>query len=282
LNRVDLHLHSTASDGRLSPAELVARAAALGLTYIALTDHDTVAGLPEAIEAARAFPGLTLLPGVELSTDTAAGETHVLGYFIDTNDAAFLAALSRFRDSREHRGERMVAKLNAMGVAITWARVQEIAGEAAVGRPHIALAMLEKGCIQKFEDAFHGYVEQGGPAYAEREKLTPAEAVRLITAAGGLPVLAHPVTTGDPEGTVKTLKPAGLVGLEAYYHENAPGNTKAMLDLAARYRLAVTGGSDFHGEGTAGGALGGTEVPVAAARRLISLHQGSNRPRGDV
>ncbi len=279
---MDLHLHSTASDGSLRPAELVAKAASLGLGYIALTDHDTVAGLPEAIEAARQYPELTLLPGVELSTDTDTGETHVLGYFIDTRDAAFLAALERFRDSREGRGERMVARLNALGVNITWERVKEIAGEAAVGRPHIALAMLEKGYIEKFEDAFHGYIEQGGPAYAEREKLTPVEAVRLIAAAGGLPVLAHPVTTGDPEGTVKALVPAGLVGLEVYYHENTPEDTEAMLALAARHGLIATGGSDFHGEATAGGALGGTEVPVAAAERLISLHDSSNRPRRSV
>ncbi len=282
MNRVDLHLHSTASDGRLSPADLVARAASLGLTHIALTDHDTVAGLPEAIAAARNRPGLTLLPGVELSTDTATGETHVLGYFIDTDDAAFLAALERFRDSRENRGERMVAKLNAMGIDIAWERVKEIAGEAAVGRPHIALAMLEKGYIARFEDAFHGYLEQGGPAYAEREKMTPAEAVRLIIAAGGLAVLAHPVTTGDPEGTVRALAPAGLVGLEAYYHENTPEDTEAMLALAERYGLLATGGSDFHGEDTAGGALGGTAVPVTAAERLIALHAATKRSRRSV
>ena len=119
-------------------------------------------------------------------------------------------------------------------------------------------------------------------AYAEREKLTPVEAVRLIVSAGGLPVLAHPVTTGDPEGTVKALVPAGLVGLEAYYHENAPADTAAMLALADRYGLVVTGGSDFHGEATAGGALGGAEVPVAAAERLISLHEGTATPRRSV
>jgi predicted metal-dependent phosphoesterase TrpH len=282
LNRADLHLHSTASDGSLAPADLVARAAALGLSYIALTDHDTVAGLPEAAEAARKYPGLTLLPGVELSTDTETGETHVLGYYIDTADAAFLAALERFRDSREQRGERMVEKLNEMGVAVTRERVKELAGEAAVGRPHIALAMLEKGYIEKFEDAFDGYLEKGGPAYVEREKMTPAEAVRLITAAGGIPVLAHPVTTGDPEGTVEALKPAGLAGLEAYYHENTPEDTKALLALAKRYGLIVTGGSDFHGEDTAGGALGGTHVPVAAARRLAALGGGTISRRRSV
>jgi len=280
LSLVDLHLHSTASDGLLSPADLVARTAALGLTYVALTDHDTVAGLPEAGKAASKFPNLTFLPGVELSTDTDTGETHVLGYFIDTTDAAFLAALERFRDSRLNRGRVMVDKLNAMGVNITWERVKEIAGEAAVGRPHIAMAMLEKQYIEKFEDAFHGIIEHGGPAYAEREKMTPAEAVGLILSARGLPVLAHPVTTGDPEGTVRTLKAAGLVGMEAYYHENRPEETEAMLALAEQYGLLVTGGSDFHGEGIAGGALGGTEVPVEAAERLISLAGASTRTAG--
>ena len=280
MSLVDLHLHSTASDGLLSPADLVARAAALGLSHIALTDHDTVAGLPEAAAAAARFPNLTLLPGVELSTDTDTGETHVLGYFIDTADAAFLAALERFRDSRLNRGRIMVDKLNGMGIDITWERVKEIAGEAAVGRPHIAMAMLEKRYIEKFEDAFHGFIEHGGPAYAEREKMTPAEAVGLILSARGLPVLAHPVTTGDPEGTVRTLKQAGLVGMEAYYHENRPEETEAMLALAERYELIVTGGSDFHGEGIAGGALGGTEVPVEAAERLIARAGGSTETAG--
>lgn len=274
MSGVDLHVHSTASDGLLNPAEIISRAAEIGLAVIALTDHDTVDGVAAAREAARAFPGLTVIPGVEISTDTSGGETHVLGYYIDIDNLDLLSSLERFRDSRRNRAVRMVEKLNNMGIAIAWERVREIAGDSSIGRPHIARAMLEKGYIEKFEDAFDGYLEHGGPAYAEREKMTPEDAVALILRAGGIPVLAHPFTTGDPDGMAASLKKAGLVGLEAYYHENTPENTENMLALAEKHGLIVTGGSDFHGDDLSGGSLGGTEVPREAAQRLIDLGSG--------
>ncbi|MCJ7604607.1 MAG: PHP domain-containing protein [Dehalococcoidales bacterium] len=274
MSGVDLHVHSTVSDGLLSPAELISRAAEIGLSVIALTDHDSVDGVAAAREAARAFPGLTVIPGVEISTDTTGGETHVLGYYIDPDNPELLVSLERFRDSRKNRAQRMVEKLNGMGVDIEWERVREIAGDSSIGRPHIARAMLEKGYIDKFEDAFNGYIEYGGPAYAEREKMTPEDAVALIIRAGGIPVLAHPFTTGDPEGMAASLKKAGLAGLEAYYHENTPEDTENMLALAEKHGLIVTGGSDFHGDDLSGGSLGGTDVPPAAAQRLIDLGTG--------
>ena len=274
MNLVDLHVHSTASDGLYKPQVLIERAAVIGLKYFALTDHDTIDGIAAARQAAIGFPDLTFIPGVELSTDTEKGETHVLGYFIDENDAAFLAELEKFRDSRDIRARRMVEKLAELGVLLDWNRVQEIAGEGtSIGRPHIARAMVEKGYIEKFEDAFQNYIESGGPAYVERTKMTPEEAVALILRSAGVPVLAHPFTTGEPEAMIQRLAKAGLAGMEAYYHENTPEQTEEMLGIAGRYGLLVTGGSDFHGENMSGGDLGSVEIPVEVAEDLISYHR---------
>jgi len=269
---VDLHLHSTASDGKFTPEEVVAKAAALGLRYIALTDHDSVDGIGSAVKAAKAFPRLTFIPGVEVSTDVPEGEIHILGYFVDYHSKELADTLKRFRNSREIRARRMVDKLRKLGIAIDWPRVREIAGEGAIGRPHIAQAMLEKGYIGNFKEAFEKYIGRDGPAYVEREKMTPAEAVELVLRSGGLPVLAHPFTVKDPERWVAILKRAGMVGIEAYYKDNTPENTAATLEMADRFGLIVTGGTDFHGIENAGEVMiGGVDVPVAAARRLIAM-----------
>lgn len=269
---VDLHLHSTASDGKHKPASLISKAAELGLKVISLTDHDSIEGIEPAIEAAKAYPGLTFIPGVEISTDLPDGEAHILGYFIDYKSPVFKKELEKFRDSRLGRGRRMVEKLNKLGIKIDWARVQEIAGDGAIGRPHIAQAMQEKGYIQTFEEAFDKYIGHGGPAYVEREKMTPEEAVALILRAKGIPVLAHPFTVKNPEAIVKSLKAAGLMGIEAYYKDNTAAATQGTLKLAKKYGLIATGGTDYHGIGNSGEVMmGGTEVPLAAAERLIEL-----------
>ena len=271
MSLVDLHVHSTASDGKLIPEAIVRKAAELGLRVISLTDHDSIAGIVPALKAVKAFPGLTFIPGVEISTDLADGEAHILGYFIDYTDPALEKSLEKFRDSRFGRGRGMVEKLAALGIDIDWSRVQEIAGDGAIGRPHIARAMLEKGYITTFEEAFDKYIGHGGPAYVEREKMTPEEAVALIVRSKGLPVLAHPFTVKDPEAMVRQLKPAGLVGIEAYYKDNTAAETKATLNLAKKYGLIATGGTDYHGIGDSREImLGGVEVPMAAAQRLIA------------
>ncbi|MCH8864708.1 MAG: rod shape-determining protein [Chloroflexi bacterium] len=177
--RVDLHLHTTASDGKYRPAEVVRRAAGLGLSVIAIADHDSVDGIAPALAAAKSFPGLTVIPCLEVSTDVPRGEVHILGYFIDYTSAELNAALAHFRDSREGRAKGMIDKLSGMGINIEWRRVKEIAGEGSVGRPHIAQAMLEKGYITSFKEAFDKYIAREGPAYVEREKMMPAEAVKL-------------------------------------------------------------------------------------------------------
>ncbi len=272
MSQVDLHIHSNASDGKFSPPALVKMAAELGLKYIALTDHDTVSGIPSALEAARSLPQLTFIPGVEISTDVPEGEVHILGYYVDYTSPELGESLEKFRNSRQSRAQGMIAKLGQLGIDISWARVQELAGDGSIGRPHIARAMLEKGYITRFEEAFDKYIGHGGPAYVERYKMTPEEAVQLILQANGLPVLAHPFTVHEPEKLVKELKPAGLVGLEAYYKDASRKDTDAMLLLAEQYNLIATGGSDFHGiDENTEVKPGGVDIPLQVAESLVAL-----------
>jgi predicted metal-dependent phosphoesterase TrpH len=272
VSRVDLHIHSSASDGRLSPEEVVRESVRRGLAVIALTDHDTTSGLAPALAAAEASPGLRVIPGVELSTDAAQGEVHILGYFIDYDDGELLARLERMRNSRRERAQAMIARLRDLGVNIEWSRVQEIAGKGSVGRPHLAQAMLEGGYIGSLREAFTSYIGRGGSAYVERRKLTPLAAVELVLRVKGLPVLAHPLTVSDPEAMVIELKAAGLVGIEAYYRDYSADDVKRLLGLAERYSLVVTGGSDYHGLDTESETvIGGVEVPLSAAEHLIAL-----------
>lgn len=272
MSRVDLHIHSNASDGKYNPDVVVQMAAQLGLKYMALTDHDSVEGIPAAVKAAQAFPALTFIPGVEISTEIADGEAHVLGYFIDYNAPEFRTSLKRFQDNRVGRAQGMVEKLAKLGIRINWARVKELAGDASVGRPHIARAMLEKGYIRSFEEAFTKYIGHDGPAYVERDKLTPEEAVELILRAKGLPVLAHPFTVKNPEALVKKLKPAGLIGLEAYYKDASMEEMEKMLKLAEEQVLIATGGTDYHGMGENDEVpMGGVNVPLKAAQDLIAM-----------
>lgn len=269
----NLHVHSTASDGKHSPHDLIKMAEEAGLKVVALTDHDSTNGIIEALEAAKASPDITFIPGVEISTDLPDGEAHILGYFIDYTDPEFRKTLEKFRDSRLNRGKKMVDKLASLGFFIDWKRVQQIAGEGAIGRPHIAHAMMEKGYINKFEDAFR-FIGHDGPAYVPRDKMTPEEAVELIVRAKGLPALAHPFTVKDPETMVISLKKHGMVGLEVYYKDNTPQQTGNTLQLAKKYGLIATGGTDFHGIGNDNEVyLGGVEVPMEAAEQLIALKE---------
>jgi len=272
MSQVDLHIHSTASDGRLSPEEVVRVSARRGLSFIALADHDTVAGTAPALAAVRDFPGLAVIPAVELSTDVPEGEVHILGYFVDYTDRELLARLERMRNSRRERAQAMIAKLRALGISIEWSRVKEIAGGGSVGRPHLAQAMMEKGYIASLKEAFTNYIGRGGPAYVERRKLTPVAAVQLILRAKGLPVLAHPLTASDPGALVPELKKAGLVGIEAYYKDYSADEVGRLLSLASRHQLLVTGGSDYHGLDTMSEVMiGGVEVPLSVAETLLAL-----------
>ncbi len=272
MSNIDLHIHSTASDGKLNPADIVRSSAERGLTVIALADHDTVNGIAPALAAANAFPQLKVIPGVEISTDVPNGEVHVLGYFIDYTDHKLKATLERMRHSRRERARGMVTKLGKLGIHIEWQRVQEIAGSGSIGRPHIAQAMLEKGCITSIKEAFTKYISRDGPAYVERGKMTPQEAVELLLRANGLPVLAHPLTINNPEKMIIKLKTAGLVGVEAYYNNYTTEEISKLVSLADRHGLITTGGSDYHGlDSSTETMIGGADVPIESAEQLTAL-----------
>jgi len=272
MSKVDLHMHSTASDGRLTPEDVVRKSAENGLTVIALTDHDTVDGIAPALVAAKAFPWLKVIPGIEISTDFPDGEVHVLGYFIDYTDPEFATRLERMRHSRRGRAQGMIAKLRDLGIHIEWQQVLEIAGSGSIGRPHIAQAMLDKGYIASIKEAFTKYIGRGGPAYVEREKITPVEAVELILRTKGLPVLAHPLTISDPETMVVELKAAGLVGIEAYYNGYTADEISRLVNLADKYGLIASGGSDYHGlDVSRETMIGGVDVPIKSAEQLMTL-----------
>ncbi len=253
-----------------------------GLSILGVTDHDSTEGIPEALAAAAEYPGFTLVPGVEMSTDIPGDEVHVLGFFIDPEDAAFQKALRDLRTARRDRGRMMVEKLHALGIDIPWERVEQMAGDASVGRPHVAQVLLEKGYVSSFQEAFDRYIGRNGPAYAERVKLTPAEAIEMLAKAGTLPVLAHPASLSNLDDLLEELKAVGMVGMEVYY-QDYDRNTLARLAAAAeRYGLLKLGGSDFHGIGGPRERLPG-DIPLpdeavdefmSAARRLISARKG--------
>ncbi len=274
-SRIDLHIHTTASDGKFSPEDIVRRSAELGLTAIAICDHDSVDGITAALEAAnKDSPQIRVIPSVEISTYAPGSEAHLLGYFIDYTDPELKATLASLRSSRRERAKRMIAKLKGLDVGIDWRRVQEIAGSGSIGRPHIAQALLEKGYITSFKEAFTKYIGFKGPAYVERQKITPAEAVALITRAGGLPVLAHPFTVNNPGAMIAKLKTAGLVGLEVYYNSYTEDEKDSLAQLAKKYDLIATGGSDYHGlDDSAETMIGGTYVPEESAEQLIARHE---------
>ncbi|HVB21734.1 MAG TPA: PHP domain-containing protein [Ktedonobacteraceae bacterium] len=268
-NYIDLHTHSTASDGIYSPTELLQRAKSIGLRILALTDHDTTGGLDEAAHAAAALD-IDFIPGIEINTDIAGGEVHVLGYFPEYERPAFQAVLKVLRDARERRGQRMVELLNEQGINVSWERVRAIA-EGAVGRPHVAKALLEAGYVQTIGEAFDKYIGTGCYAYVPRYRLTPEDAVHLIASANGLPVMAHPVELpglAELRNWLPGLKEAGMVGLETYYGPYTTEDEQALRALADEYDLIPTGGTDFHGPGIHPTPLGGRYVPYEAVERL--------------
>ncbi len=267
--KADLHLHTTASDGRLTPVEIVERAAHIGLSVIAITDHDCVDGIQGALDAAESSQVL-VIPGIEISTETPKGEVHILGYFIDYRHPGLLRTLDELRASRLDRGRRMVAKLAEMDVQLEWERVLQLASGGTVGRPHIAQAMLERGYVSTLKEAFAQYIGRGGPAYVERKKLTPTEAITAILEADGLPFLAHPGNINNLESFILELKSDGLVGLEVYYSTYPPDKMARLRALADRCDLIASGGSDYHGLDEAiGSEMGHTDIPRESLERLI-------------
>jgi predicted metal-dependent phosphoesterase TrpH len=257
---IDLHTHSLRSDGALEPAALVERAAERGVRIQALADHDTLAGVAEAMAVGERL-GVRVIPATELNTESEWGDVHILGYFLDPADAALEDRLRWLREHRGRRVELMVEKLKALGYPIALERVMEIAQGGSLGRPHLAQALFEAGHVPTYDSAFDTLIAKDAPAYVSRIGLSPLEAVQLVVAHGGVPSLAHPFTVVGIEELMPLIVAAGLVGIEAHYGSHGPATTAACLSLAQRYALVPTGGSDFHGRGEHGAPLGGVFVP---------------------
>ena len=245
--RADLHIHTTASDGRLSPQEIVRQAVDAGLSHISITDHDTVDGLAELCRAGMLNDKrIAVIPGIEFSTDLPMHEVHILGYHIDIFNSTLQKQLAVIVNDRRDRVGRIVTKLTELGYPIDESRVIELAGAStSIGRPHIARALVEKGYFANITEVFHALLYKNGPAYVPHFKLDYHSVLDLIAAAGGISVLAHPGLIGN-DGIVDDIIAAGVRGIEVYHPRHDSGQTKKYLELAGRHRLAVTGGSDFH------------------------------------
>lgn len=268
---IDLHTHTTASDGLLSPAELVHQASQRGIGVLGVTDHDTLDGLPEARVAASETRVL-LIPGVELSTTIPGPEIHILGYFVNQDDPAFIASLAALARDRVHRITNVVGLLNDAGYFIDLEAILAQADEGSIGRPHVARALIELGVATDMNDAFSRFLKRGTVGWAPRSPFTAEEAVRMLLDNGAVPVLAHPYSTMDAEGTVERLVPAGLRGLEVYYGEYTVDQQQDLLRIANGFGLAPTGGSDFHGPRFREGRdLGTVSVPASAWEQLHAL-----------
>lgn len=257
--RIDLHIHSAVSDGTDTPTVLIEHAAAAGLDAVALTDHDTFDGLAEAAEAGRRL-GVEVLPGLEFSTRLGGRSVHLLAYGPDTADAALNAELGQVRAGRDDRVPAMVARLTELGLPLTLDDVLAQAGGASVGRPHIADAMIARGYVADRDEAFAGWLHDGGPAFVDRYATPTAEAIKLVKAAGGVAVLAHPWSRGAAsaltEPVLAELAAAGLDGLEVDHPDHDAGQRAELRAIAARLGLLVTGSSDHHGTGKTRNPLG--------------------------
>lgn len=250
MSRIDLHLHTTHSDGSCSTREVMTFAKQAGVTALAITDHDIVAGIAEATAIGTEL-GIEVVPGVEISSRLGESELHILGYFLNWTDPLLAQRLSSLRDSRHTRNPKIVQRLNELGIPITYEEVRALAGTESVGRPHIARLLMEKKFVTSAKEAFDRYLANGRPAFVDRELPLPAQAVQWIREAGGVPVLAHPTwvrTSADGLRTlVRDLKVTGLGGIEVHYSTHTPSQTTEYLALAKQCDLVVTGGSDFHG-----------------------------------
>ena len=268
MNAIDLHVHTTASDGTMSPAEVVRYAQKKGLRAIAITDHDTIEGLDEGIREGQ-NRGFEVIPGVELSVDAPTGTMHVLGYLIDHTQSGLREKLRLLQEVRMERNMKIVEKLGALGIPLELSEVKAAPEHGQIGRPHFAYTLIKKGYAHTIQDAFDRYLGKGKPAYVEKFRFAPDEAMHFIGAAGGITVLAHPFTLNRPqpnelEALIISLKDKGLDGIEVFYPEHSDGQAKLYRSLAQKYGLIMTGGSDFHGltkdDVDLGEGYGGKEV----------------------
>jgi len=265
-SRVDLHTHTTASDGTLDPPALLAKASELSVRVLGIADHDSTAGYEAALAHQSHYPDLRLIPAIEIN---AEGYTlcHILGYLFDPNHTALQAQLTRYRVWRGMRARAMVKKLQEAGVSIEFEQVRAHAKGESIGRPHIADALVAQGTVRTRQQAFDRFLKKGGSAYVPGDAPSPKEAMQLIRGAGGIPVLAHPCYYTS-EDLIQALVDQGLMGIEAYYPEHSRSLTKRYLDLAERFHLVATGGSDFHGPRTGRTSLACVDVPDSVVEAL--------------
>lgn len=276
---VDLHMHSTASDGSLPPAEVVALAQRNGVKIIALTDHDSIAGIPAALERAREA-GIRIIPGIELSVSEQNMDVHLLAFGFDTSDARMLEAIARYRESRHDRARKILTRLKGLGIRIPMEEVEEIAGGGAIGRPHVAEALMMNGHVETFHEAFQRYLGHHAPAYVAKHTVSLEEAVEVVRDAGGVTVLAHPGTL-NRDAWIPGLARRGLDGIEVWHSKHGPAEINRYREIARAHGLLMTGGSDFHGERTPDVSIGSVAVPeqviadldeALRARRALKAH----------
>lgn len=264
---IDLHVHSTASDGTRTPVEVVEAAHRWGCTVLSLTDHDSIDGVPAAARRAEEL-GIEFIPGIEMNTNVGEQEVHILGYYIDPEHPELNEQLQARHESRLTRTKRIVAKLAELGVPIRYERVVEIADGAVITRPHIMDALVDAGHVCTAQEAWDRFLHTGGPAYVAHEEVRPEDAIRLIRRAGGVPVLAHPGPYGGEKCLPMCLE-AGLMGLEVYYKEHTPEQVEKYRQLAERHGLLMTGGTDCHGPGTHRDyVIGDVDIPSAIMEPL--------------
>jgi predicted metal-dependent phosphoesterase TrpH len=265
---VDLHTHTTASDGTLSPRELVRAAVRRGVRVLAVTDHDSTEGLPEALAEAARHPPLTIVPGLEINCDVPGAEVHVLGYVVDHEAPWFQAFLREQRAERVARVHRIAARLAELGMPIDPAEVFAIVKEGSAGRPHVAQVMVQRGYVASVREAFDKWLHASGPAHVPRRRLTPLEAIAIIRRAGGVPVFAHP-GLAERDEMVPDMVAAGLMGIETYYAEHSAAQTAHYKALCREHGLVATGGSDYHGERSGrANPLGHPPVPMSVYEEL--------------
>lgn len=275
---IDLHNHSTASDGTDSPREIIEKARTLGLAAAAITDHDTVAGVEEALLAGKEL-GVEVVPGIEVSSNYRDNNVHILGYYIDIHAEALRPVLDWVQIEREKRNEKITAMFLADGFDLSLEELRQTYPGAVIGRPHMAELLMRKGYTSSVKEGFEKYLGEGRPYYLPKERISIAQAVETIAAAGGVPVLAHPLQYHYPRREViemiETAKALGIRALEAYYSEHSPEEQNDLLRLADHYGLGVTGGSDCHGTrkthirmGTGTGHLAVPESVLAGLKRL--------------
>ena len=272
---VDLHLHTVHSDGTRTPEAVVGLAHQARLSAIAITDHDSLAGLP-AGAAAAASCGIEIIPGVELSAVDGRSDVHILGYFVNPETPGLDHELGRLRDGRLDRAERIVARLDELGVSVRLDRVLEIAGTGAVGRPHIATALVEAGRARSIEDAFDRWLGYHGPAYVPKRALSTADAIALVRGANGVAVLAHPGSLRRDD-LIPGLKTMGLAGIEVWHPKHDAGRVTHYTAMADALGLLVTGGSDYHGGGRGQSEVGGQPVPSSVLAPLIAKRDAAAR-----